>query len=152
MRLVLWGKDSPALNTTDKESNGSWSPLTLKHSSPVNGLCWAQFRVCFCILIFYVKFLSERSFKKGFIWQTRNLYFAAMSFPASGLESTYRNSLADVAFMLHQKHGNKYVVFNVSERRYDISKLNNQVICFDTIFWCNSFSMLAIRIQMYVDC
>ena len=54
--------------------------------------------------------------------------FLAMSFPASGLESAYRNSLADVASMLHQKHGNKYMVFNVSERRYDISKLNNQVI------------------------
>ena len=56
-----------------------------------------------------------------------NTIILAMSFPASGLESTYRNSLADVASMLRQNHGSKYMVFNVSERRYDISKLNNQV-------------------------
>ena len=53
-----------------------------------------------------------------------------MSFPASGLESAYRNSLADVASMLRQKHHDRYMVFNVSERRYDISKLNNQVSVF----------------------
>jgi tensin len=54
----------------------------------------------------------------------------AMSFPASGLESTYRNSLKDVAKMLQSKHQNNYMVFNVSERSYDTSKFNNQVLDF----------------------
>ena len=52
--------------------------------------------------------------------------FAAMSFPATGLESTYRNNLEDVAKMLKQKHEDKYMVFNLSERSYDVSKLNHQ--------------------------
>eukprot|EP00794_Sanderia_malayensis_P017358 gene17358-19092_t len=52
----------------------------------------------------------------------------AMSFPASGLDAAYRNSSIDIAIMLQEKHGNNYRVFNVSERRYDISKLNNQVL------------------------
>ena len=55
------------------------------------------------------------------------ILYLAMSFPASGLESAYRNNLEDVATMLQEKHGQKYMVFNVSERRYDITKLNNQV-------------------------
>eukprot|EP00118_Oscarella_pearsei_P017975 m.181384 g.181384 ORF g.181384 m.181384 type:complete len:1048 (+) comp39270_c0_seq3:476-3619(+) len=54
----------------------------------------------------------------------------AMSFPASGLESTYRNNLEDVAKMLKQKHQDNYMVFNLSERSYDVSKLNNQVLDF----------------------
>ncbi|XP_066263660.1 tensin-3-like isoform X23 [Branchiostoma lanceolatum] len=54
----------------------------------------------------------------------------AMSFPAGGLESTYRNNLKDVAKMLQTKHGDNYMIFNVSEKRYDISKLNTQVLDF----------------------
>nr|XP_058962535.1 tensin-1-like isoform X3 [Pocillopora verrucosa] len=54
----------------------------------------------------------------------------AMSFPASGLETTYRNNLREVAKMLQTNHGDKFMVFNLSERRYDISKLNHQVLDF----------------------
>lgn len=54
----------------------------------------------------------------------------AMSFPATGLETTYRNDLKDVAKLLKKKHQENYLVFNLSERSYDISKLNNQVLDF----------------------
>lgn len=54
----------------------------------------------------------------------------AMSFPGSGLETTYRNNLREVAKMLQTNHQDKYMVFNLSERRYDISKLNHQVLDF----------------------
>ncbi|KAJ7389211.1 Tensin-3 [Desmophyllum pertusum] len=54
----------------------------------------------------------------------------AMSFPGSGLETTYRNNLREVARMLQTNHQDKYMVFNLSERRYDISKLNHQVLDF----------------------
>ncbi|XP_073230712.1 tensin-3-like isoform X7 [Porites lutea] len=54
----------------------------------------------------------------------------AMSFPASGLETTYRNNLREVAKLLQKNHQDKYMVFNLSERRYDISKLNHQVLDF----------------------
>ena len=53
--------------------------------------------------------------------------FAAMSFPATGLESTYRNHMNDVAKLLTEKHPGRFLVFNLSERVYDISKLDNQV-------------------------
>ncbi|XP_044183466.1 tensin-like isoform X3 [Acropora millepora] len=54
----------------------------------------------------------------------------AMSFPGSGLETTYRNNLREVAKLLQRNHQDKYMVFNLSERRYDISKLNHQVLDF----------------------
>ena len=40
----------------------------------------------------------------------RTPLLAAMSIPATGLESTYRNSMKDVARMLHSKHQNHYMV------------------------------------------
>jgi protein-tyrosine phosphatase len=54
----------------------------------------------------------------------------AMSFPATGMESAYRNSLKDVAKMLKTKHQENYMIFNLSERSYDISRFNNQVLDF----------------------
>eukprot|EP00911_Craspedida_sp_UC1_P002631 UC1_evm1s1938 len=54
----------------------------------------------------------------------------AMSFPATGLEAAYRNNLNDVAAMLKTKHGDNFMVFNVSKKFYDISKLDNQVLDF----------------------
>jgi tensin len=54
----------------------------------------------------------------------------AMSFPATGLESTYRNNLEDVARMLQLKHQDKFMVFNLSDRSYDVTKLNFQVLDF----------------------
>lgn len=53
-----------------------------------------------------------------------------MSFPATGLESTYRNHMNDVAKLLTEKHPGRFLVFNLSERVYDISKLDNQVLDF----------------------
>ena len=38
----------------------------------------------------------------------------AMSFPASGMESAYRNSLKDVAKMLKTKHQESYMVRQIS--------------------------------------
>ncbi|XP_046860146.1 tensin-1-like isoform X2 [Xenia sp. Carnegie-2017] len=54
----------------------------------------------------------------------------AMSFPATGLETTYRNNLKDVAKLLKKNHQENYLVFNLSGRSYDISKLNHQVLDF----------------------
>eukprot|EP00047_Mylnosiga_fluctuans_P005675 m.241967 g.241967 ORF g.241967 m.241967 type:complete len:731 (+) comp13941_c0_seq1:10-2202(+) len=54
----------------------------------------------------------------------------AMSYPASGLEATYRNKVDDVAQLLKAKHGEHFMVFNVSERSYDTAKFSNQVLDF----------------------
>ncbi|XP_071485521.1 tensin-1-like [Diadema antillarum] len=51
----------------------------------------------------------------------------AVSFPAGGLENQYRSNLRDVVRMLQNKHQNSYVVFNLSRRRHDIAKLNQEV-------------------------
>ena len=38
------------------------------------------------------------------------IFFIAMSFPASGVESAYRNNLKDVAKMLKSRHDENYMV------------------------------------------
>ena len=37
-------------------------------------------------------------------------FYVAMSFPASGLETTYRNNLREVAKLLQKNHQDKYMV------------------------------------------
>ena len=41
---------------------------------------------------------------------------AAMSFPATGVESAYRNNLKDVAKMLKTKHEENYMVKRASSK------------------------------------
>ncbi len=48
----------------------------------------------------------------------------AMSFPATGLEKTYRNDINHVARFMQQRHGEHYLVMNLSSRPYDGSKFN----------------------------
>ena len=67
----------------------------------------------------------DESFDLDLCYITERLI--AMSFPSAGVEATYRNNLNDVARMLKLKHKENYMVFNVSERSYDVSKLNHQV-------------------------
>ncbi|EGG20132.1 pleckstrin domain-containing protein [Cavenderia fasciculata] len=55
----------------------------------------------------------------------------AMSFPADGVESAYRNSIHDVSQMLNEHHKDHYKIFNLSERKYDYGLFNNNV--YD---WC----------------
>jgi len=47
---------------------------------------------------------------------------AAMSFPAEGLESAYRNHIEDVRAMMEAQYEGNYQVYNVSERSYPASK------------------------------
>ncbi|KFP07556.1 Tensin-3 [Calypte anna] len=52
----------------------------------------------------------------------------AVSFPASCSEETYLHNLQDVTRMLKSKHGDNYLVLNLSEKRYDLTKLNLKVM------------------------
>ncbi|EDQ84558.1 uncharacterized protein MONBRDRAFT_12682 [Monosiga brevicollis MX1] len=54
----------------------------------------------------------------------------AMSLPATGLQAAYRNNLKDVAAFLNSKHGSNYMIFNVSDKKYDIEEFHNQVLDF----------------------
>eukprot|EP01127_Copromyxa_protea_P013387 TRINITY_DN3596_c0_g1_i3.p1 TRINITY_DN3596_c0_g1~~TRINITY_DN3596_c0_g1_i3.p1 ORF type:complete len:1139 (+),score=260.54 TRINITY_DN3596_c0_g1_i3:31-3447(+) len=53
----------------------------------------------------------------------------AMSFPASGfIETVWRNSIHSVGAFLIKNHGDNFMVFNVSERSYNGSKMKKQMI------------------------
>ncbi|XP_035186807.1 tensin-1 isoform X13 [Oxyura jamaicensis] len=54
----------------------------------------------------------------------------AVSYPSAAEEQSFRSNLREVAHMLKSKHGDNYVLFNLSERRHDISKLHPKVLDF----------------------
>ncbi|XP_036396908.1 tensin-like isoform X3 [Megalops cyprinoides] len=54
----------------------------------------------------------------------------SVSFPGSAEEQSYSTNLKEVATMLRSKHADHYLLFNLSEKRYDISKLNPRVLDF----------------------
>ncbi|XP_014840017.1 PREDICTED: tensin-like isoform X10 [Poecilia mexicana] len=54
----------------------------------------------------------------------------SVSFPSSVEEQSYAANLREVASMLRSKHGHSYLLFNLSEKRYDISQLNPKVLDF----------------------
>ncbi|GAB6021167.1 hypothetical protein CHUAL_003797 [Chamberlinius hualienensis] len=64
-----------------------------------------------------------------------DLYFIteriiSVSFPMTGMDDSYRNSLQEVIKMLRNKHGENYMIFNLSDRRNDMSQLNHQLLEF----------------------
>ncbi|KAM7070644.1 tensin-3 isoform 6-T7 [Acridotheres tristis] len=52
----------------------------------------------------------------------------AVSFPAGCSEETYLHNLQEVTRMLKSKHGDNYLVLNLSEKRYDLAKLNPKIM------------------------
>lgn len=54
----------------------------------------------------------------------------AMAFPGEKFEGMYRNHVDTVAEMLQKVHGNKFKIYNLSERVYDYEKFQGQVIEF----------------------
>ena len=72
-----------------------------------------------------------------------------MSFPAEGFESAYKNSIDDVRIYFDTKHRDHYVIINISERQYNVSKLNDRVsllphFCIFDILWCTSFFLIFL--------
>ena len=53
-----------------------------------------------------------------------------MSEPGEGIHSLYRNKIKHVVNLLNTKHGNKYMIFNLSTKTYDFDKFDNQVLQF----------------------
>ncbi|XP_071072232.1 tensin-1 isoform X27 [Dasypus novemcinctus] len=54
----------------------------------------------------------------------------AVTFPSTANEDNFRSNLREVAQMLKSKHGGNYLLFNLSERRPDITKLHAKVLEF----------------------
>ena len=52
----------------------------------------------------------------------------ATSYPATGAEAFYRNSLEELARFLNARHADKYLVLNLSERAYATAALNSRVL------------------------
>eukprot|EP00211_Chloroparvula_japonica_P016492 CAMPEP_0119149450 /NCGR_PEP_ID=MMETSP1310-20130426/43350_1 /TAXON_ID=464262 /ORGANISM="Genus nov. species nov., Strain RCC2339" /LENGTH=190 /DNA_ID=CAMNT_0007141559 /DNA_START=30 /DNA_END=598 /DNA_ORIENTATION=- len=51
----------------------------------------------------------------------------AMAFPGEGIEKTWRNDINTVAEFLHEYHGDKFRVWNLTDRSYDYNKFDNKV-------------------------
>jgi phosphatidylinositol-3,4,5-trisphosphate 3-phosphatase/dual-specificity protein phosphatase PTEN len=72
--------------------------------------------------------------KKRFIDRKYNLDLSyitpriiAMAYPATGMESVYRNSITKVSNFLKERHRSNFFVFNLSGKKYDNSKFENRV-------------------------
>lgn len=51
-----------------------------------------------------------------------------MGFPASGIESAWRNHIDSVCKFLKTDHSGRFLVYNLSERSYDYSKFDFKVL------------------------
>uniref|UniRef100_A0A1A7XT07 Tensin 1 n=1 Tax=Iconisemion striatum TaxID=60296 RepID=A0A1A7XT07_9TELE len=70
----------------------------------------------------------EENYELDLIYITERII--SVSFPGSVEEQSYAANLREVASMLRSKHGHNYLLFNLSEKRYDISQLNPKVLDF----------------------
>ncbi|XP_036401900.1 tensin-like isoform X2 [Megalops cyprinoides] len=72
--------------------------------------------------------LAEENYEVDLVYITERII--CVSFPSSVEEQSYSANLKEVASMLRSKHGDHYLLFNLSEQRYDITKLNPRVLDF----------------------
>ncbi|XP_046700767.1 tensin-1 isoform X4 [Silurus meridionalis] len=70
----------------------------------------------------------EENYEVDLVYITERII--SVSFPTSVEEESYSANLKEVASMLRSKHGDNYLLFNLSEKRYDISKLHPKVLDF----------------------
>ncbi|XP_056226083.1 tensin-1 isoform X2 [Seriola aureovittata] len=70
----------------------------------------------------------EESYEVDLVYITERII--SVSFPAAAEEHSYTTHLKEVATMLRSKHGEHYLMLNLSEQRNDISKLNHKVLEF----------------------
>ncbi|XP_037997850.1 tensin-1 isoform X12 [Motacilla alba alba] len=71
---------------------------------------------------------TESSCELDLVYITERII--AVSYPSAAEEQSYSSNLREVAHMLKSKHGNNYVLFNLSERRRDVNKLHPKVLDF----------------------
>ncbi|XP_053352608.1 tensin-1 isoform X2 [Clarias gariepinus] len=70
----------------------------------------------------------EENYEVDLVYITERII--SVSFPSSVEEQSYSANLKEVASMLRSKHGDNYLLFNLSEKRYDISQLHPKVLDF----------------------
>ncbi|KAG8004484.1 Tensin, partial [Nibea albiflora] len=70
----------------------------------------------------------EESYEVDLVYITERII--SLCFPGSAEERSYTTNLKEVATMLRSKHGEHYLVLNLSEWRSDLTKLNHKVLEF----------------------
>ncbi|KAJ8004128.1 hypothetical protein DPEC_G00155560 [Dallia pectoralis] len=70
----------------------------------------------------------EENYEVDLVYITERII--SVSFPSSAEERSYASNIKEVASMLVSKHGEHYLLLNLSERRNDIAKLNHKVLDF----------------------
>uniref|UniRef100_A0A673XAJ5 Tensin 1 n=1 Tax=Salmo trutta TaxID=8032 RepID=A0A673XAJ5_SALTR len=70
----------------------------------------------------------EESYEVDLVYITERII--SVSFPSCVEETSYASNLREVASMLRSKHQDNYLLFNLSEKRYDINQLNPKVLDF----------------------
>ncbi|XP_056156887.1 tensin-1 isoform X2 [Lampris incognitus] len=70
----------------------------------------------------------EESYEVDLVYITERII--SVSFPAGAEERSYTSNLKEVASMLHSKHGEHYLMLNLSDRWNDLAKLNHKVLDF----------------------
>uniref|UniRef100_A0A8D3BN24 Tensin 1 n=1 Tax=Scophthalmus maximus TaxID=52904 RepID=A0A8D3BN24_SCOMX len=66
----------------------------------------------------------EESYEVDLVYITERII--SVSFPAGADEHSYTTNLKEVATMLRSKHGEHYLMLNLSDRRNDLSQLNHK--------------------------
>uniref|UniRef100_A0A8C8SAV0 Tensin 2 n=1 Tax=Pelusios castaneus TaxID=367368 RepID=A0A8C8SAV0_9SAUR len=74
---------------------------------------------------FSLDHVMERKYDFDLTYITERII--SVFFPPALEEQRYRSNLREVAQMLKSKHEDKYTLFNLSEKRHDISRLNPKV-------------------------
>uniref|UniRef100_A0A4W5KCN4 Uncharacterized protein n=2 Tax=Hucho hucho TaxID=62062 RepID=A0A4W5KCN4_9TELE len=67
----------------------------------------------------------EENYEVDLVYITERII--SVSFPSGAEEHSYTSNIKEVASMLASKHGEHYLLLNLSERRNDITKLNHKV-------------------------
>ncbi|XP_074483556.1 tensin-1 isoform X13 [Sebastes fasciatus] len=70
----------------------------------------------------------EESYEVDLVYITERII--SVCFPAGAEERSYTTNLKEVATMLRSKHGEHYLILNLSEWRSDLTKLNPKVVEF----------------------
>uniref|UniRef100_A0A4W5LQU7 Tensin 1 n=1 Tax=Hucho hucho TaxID=62062 RepID=A0A4W5LQU7_9TELE len=70
----------------------------------------------------------EENYEVDLVYITERII--SVSFPSCVEETSYGSNLREVASMLRSKHQDNYLLFNLSEKRYDINQLNPKVLDF----------------------
>ena len=81
-------------------------------------LCWPKMIHCAAVVIYIRGIHNSHSFLSVCLCVCLSVCPTAMSFPATGMESAYRNNLKDVAKMLKTKHEENYMVSLVTSYVY----------------------------------